>query len=129
MLEVATGAWVRPPVIGHKGSVWMVDFAPDGSTFVSAGGDGRVGLWDAATGDLVGTVTPGRPEVSVFPSYLPNGHTVLIGSADGTFYAWDIRSRRWVDFACSVARRELTGVEWTDAFPNRPYRRTCRQPM
>ncbi|HSJ44410.1 MAG TPA: hypothetical protein VK923_07000 [Euzebyales bacterium] len=88
--------------------------------FASAGGDGRVGLCDARTGEHIGTVAPGRPGVTAFPSYLPDGNTVLIAAADGAFYAWDIRPEQWVDFACSVARRNLTPVESDDAFPVGP---------
>ncbi len=37
----------------------------------------------------------------------------------------DTRPERWVEVACAIAGRNLTEVEWSDAFGDRPYRETC----
>jgi hypothetical protein len=37
----------------------------------------------------------------------------------------DTRPEHWVEVACEIAGRNLTEVEWSDAFGDRPYRETC----
>ena len=40
----------RATLKGHEGPVYAVAFTPDAKTLVSAGDDGTVRLWEAATG-------------------------------------------------------------------------------
>jgi hypothetical protein len=61
----------------------------------------------------------------VAPEYLPDGHTVLISSFDGTVATWNTDPKSWAAFACSTAGRNLTPDEWTNAFGTRPYHQTC----
>ncbi len=102
-----------------------VAYAPDGSTFVSSGFDGRVNVWDGRTGEPLASVLPGRPNVRAFVEFLPDGHTVLVSTVDGVVFSWDTRLDHWVEFACQVAGRNLTEDEWRDAFNRRPYQPTC----
>ncbi len=41
----------------HKGGVTSIDFAPDGASFVSAGKDGKIHVWDSKTSELLWTTT------------------------------------------------------------------------
>ena len=59
------------------------------------------------------------------PTFLADGHTVLIASSAGGVYTLDTRLEHWIEVACAIAGRNLTEDEWSDAFDDRPYRETC----
>ena len=59
------------------------------------------------------------------PTFLADGHTVLIAAFGGAVYTMDTRPEHWVEVACAIAGRNLTEAEWSDAFGDRPYRETC----
>jgi WD40 repeat protein len=127
VLDVDTGEWLRTPVDGHEERVPSLAYSPDSTLVASGGRDGRVGLWDGRTGALLSTVLAGRPNTPVMVEFLPDGHTVLISSLDGAIYSWDTTTHHSVEYACSVAGRNLTRDEWRDAFGDRSYHRTCPQ--
>ena len=41
---------------GHDNDVYAVAYTPDGKRVVSADGDGKIKLWDATTGQELGTI-------------------------------------------------------------------------
>jgi WD40 repeat protein len=125
ILDVETGDWVRTPVDAHDLEARSLAYAPDSAILASGSADGRAGLWDDRSGALLGTVLPGRPNTPVTVEFLPDGHTLLISSADGAVYT--TRPQGWVDHACEVAGHNLTHEEWRDAFADRRYHRTCSQ--
>ena len=84
MLDVETGEWAGPPRVGHDGPILTVDYAPDGATFATGADDGAIVLWDADTGAPLNRVLPGRPtDGGMNPTFLADGHTVLIASSGG----------------------------------------------
>jgi WD domain, G-beta repeat len=123
MLDVETGTWVGPPRTAHDGRVGQVAYAPDGNTLVSGSDDGAIVLWDGRTGALLSTVATGL--AVVLPEFLPDGHTVLIASGEASVASWDTSPESWIEFACTVAGRNLTEAEWREAFDTRPYHATC----
>ena len=125
LVDVRSGRPVRPPVIGHNGSVLSVAYSADGTRIVTGGYDGRVGLWNARTGEMLGSMLPGARGTGTRPTFLPDGHAVLISAEDGTVSRWDARPARWLAFACAVAGRDLSPDEWRRALGDRPYRPTC----
>jgi WD40 repeat protein len=109
----------------HSAEALYAAYSPDGTTFVSSGLDGRVYLSDGTTGAVLASVQPAGPDVGVSAVYGPGGDTVVIVSDDGDVYEWDLGVEKWIDAACAMAGRNLDEREWSEAFPDRAYRRTC----
>jgi WD40 repeat protein len=123
VLDIESGSWLRPPeLIGDN--IVEVAYAPDGATFVGTGLGGTVSLWDGRTNTLLGTARRTQTTWAAV-EFLPDGHTVVIATPDGGVHTWDTRPSTWMEFACTVAGRNLTTDEWSDAFGDRPYRETC----
>ncbi|MFC5268120.1 BTAD domain-containing putative transcriptional regulator [Kribbella qitaiheensis] len=118
---------VRRAPAGHKDEGLFVRFSPDGSRLVSGAADGTVSLWDARTLDLLGTVatSTGAEPVAVSPSFAEGNDIVTIAAYDGQTYRWDTRLEQAIAYACTMAGRNLTPDEWTQAFADRPYEKTC----
>ena len=73
---------------GHTGSVFSVNFSPDGETLASAGYDGTICLWDVDTGQTRQTLEHTREVSSV--SFSPDGQIIASGSSDNTIRLWDV---------------------------------------
>jgi WD40 repeat protein len=123
VLDIESGRWLRPPEISGDNIV-EVAYAPDGATFVGTGLGGTVSLWDGRTNTLLATARRSQTTWAAV-EFLPDGHTVVIATLDGGVHTWDTRPSTWMEFACTVAGRNLSTDEWSDAFGNRPYRETC----
>ncbi len=80
----------RPAEI-DQGGVYSVKFSPDGRTLASAGEDGVVRLWDAATGKESRTLPAHGHEVRVV-AFSADGKTLASGSCDNTVRLWDPRT-------------------------------------
>ena len=70
---------------------------------------------------------PAGPDVHVSAVYAPGGdEVVIVVSNDGDVYEWNLGVEKWIDAASAIAGRNLDELEWREAFPDRPYRETCR---
>ena len=71
-------------------------FAPDGAVIASGGADRTVRLWDAVTGQQVGTFT-GHPETITAIVFSPDGNTLATGSGlmkkEPEVRVWDVQTR------------------------------------
>ncbi|MFI7064717.1 BTAD domain-containing putative transcriptional regulator [Kribbella sp. NPDC050124] len=125
-IDVRSGTVKRAATTEHTDQGLAVRFSSDGSRIVSGAVDGTVSLWDARTLATLGTVsvaTEGTP-TAVSPAFLTDG-TVTISSYDGKVHRWDIDPEKTIAYACTMAGRNLTADEWTQAFADRPYQKTC----
>ena len=91
--------WILPPAQSaeepklrsvfkaHAFGVSSVAYSPDGKTLASTGADGRIKLWEVATGKeqatLLVSTSPATPVV-----YSPDGKT--LASADVAVTLWDV---------------------------------------
>ena len=79
------------PQIPHSGPVNSVAFSPDGARVLSGSSDGKLKLWDAATGQLIRTFGAYSGVVHS-AAFSPDGVRLLSGNADGTLKLWDAAS-------------------------------------
>jgi WD40 repeat protein/DNA-binding SARP family transcriptional activator/energy-coupling factor transporter ATP-binding protein EcfA2 len=126
-IDTGSGAYKRAATTGHNDEGTSIRFSSDGTRIVSGAADGTVSLWDARTLDLLGTVatsTAGKP-VAVHATFTGGSEIVTIAAYDGKTYEWDTRINQTIAHACAMAGRNLTPTEWTQAFGDRPYEKTC----
>ncbi len=86
---------LRPPaqrLKGHTGVVRAVSFSPDGRWFATAGGDGRVLVWDVA-GRKVFKALPGPPTGFHGVAFRPDGKRLAaIAGGSGVVHLWEVPS-------------------------------------
>jgi len=73
----------------HKYYVATLAFSPDGSRFVSVGGDGKIMVWDASTFALLKTLTGPMDNVMAI-AFSPDGRYLALGYNTGTVTLWDL---------------------------------------
>jgi len=78
---------------GRSGAVTSIAFAPDGKLLASAGKDKSAKLWDAATGQLLRTLSGHGGEVHSV-AFSPDGKLLASGSADAMVILWDAQTGR-----------------------------------
>ena len=83
---------LRATLIGHRGAVNALVFAPVGNTLASAGEDGTVRLWSLASGRNVATFVHPSPVLSV--AFDKTGLRLIAGCRDGTVKVWSLLTGR-----------------------------------
>ncbi|CCI03622.1 hypothetical protein MICAC_4770001 [Microcystis aeruginosa PCC 9443] len=71
----------------HDGSVWSVNFSPDGKTLVSGSVDKTIKLWNVETGKEIRTLK-GHDGYVWSVNFSPDGKTLVSGSGDKTIKLW-----------------------------------------
>ncbi len=94
-----------------QGAVDAHVWARDGSSVWSLGDDG-VHHWDLTRSHALGRTGDGDP--------------VLFRTGDAVFAVGDRSTEPWIDYACALAGRPLTPVEWREHVGDRRYAPTCR---
>ncbi|HEX6811152.1 MAG TPA: protein kinase [Planctomycetota bacterium] len=75
----------------HEGQITSVRWAPDGKRVATTGFDGKVLLWDAATGALTSTCTVAGKDGKVWvvgAVFVGNGERLVAASTDRTLRLW-----------------------------------------
>jgi WD40 repeat protein len=86
------------------GGALAVAFSPNGSTAATAGADGRVTLWNPATGAALDTFA-GHAGAANGIAFSPDGRTLYASSLDGTVLAWAVDQPRRFGVRFDVPRQ------------------------
>ncbi|MDP9233503.1 MAG: AAA family ATPase [Actinomycetota bacterium] len=130
--DASTGKPILPPIKTSEADADSVNWSPDGTRIVTANGDGTVRIYDAKTGQQIGASlqprTQGAASASLTGPYAifsADGRTIAVTDATGRVWLYPATSAGWEAYACRLANRNLTRVEWTNFVPGFPYRSIC----
>jgi WD40 repeat protein len=96
---------------GHADAVRGVAFVQRGRAIVSAGRDGRILLWDAATHRRRGTFASADVAFTAL-AVSPDERTLAAGSDDGRIRLWDVASHRRLG-TLTGGRRDILSVAFS----------------
>jgi WD40 repeat protein/DNA-binding SARP family transcriptional activator/KaiC/GvpD/RAD55 family RecA-like ATPase len=118
------GSWTRAWTANviTNAPTGLISFSPDGQLLSTTGGDGKLLLFDATTGEEIGTPLTTTAAAAAFA---PDGNSLLIMDGATGVRRWDVDPRSWVRRACSIAGRDLTSDEWQRYLPGRPHLTVC----
>lgn len=88
-ITIEEGVELRGPVVGHSSPPVSLAFSADGSLLASGGKDGRVILWQVATGAVERLMEAHASQVGTV-AFLPGGERLLSSSMDGAQVVWDL---------------------------------------
>jgi serine/threonine protein kinase len=74
---------------GHEKSVLSVAITPDGKTIASSGDNGKIRLWNLATGKLISSLNTYSQQVNAVV-ISPDGKILVSGSDDSTIKIWNL---------------------------------------
>jgi WD40 repeat protein len=78
--------------VGHGGRIEVVGFSPDGKRALTGGPDGRVIVWDVASGESLLTLKPSEDSGIHAAAFSPDGSHIAIGNYAGKTSLWDASS-------------------------------------
>jgi len=90
--DIATGA--EEQTLKHAAPVLAVCLVSEGRTAITASNE-LVRTWDVATGSETGPALS-HPSVVRSATVNPGGHTLVVGTEDGTVHLWDLARREVV---------------------------------
>jgi WD40 repeat protein len=111
ILDLASGRQRRR--FPDTGRITWLAFSPDGRWLAAACADGRIRLWDTATGGA-GPVLEGHTDFAYCLAFRPGGRELVSGSADHTVCQWDVGTGRRL----RVRRGHSQAVSWVTYSPD-----------
>ena len=114
-----TRAWTANEVTSDQ--TGFISFSPDGQ-LVSVDGGGKLLLFNAATGEAIGTPLT---TTDLGSGFAPDGRSVLVMDGSAGAHRIDIDPQSWVRRACDIAGRDLTADEWQRYLPDQPRMPVC----
>jgi WD40 repeat protein len=75
---------------GHVGTVWSVNFSPDGKKLATSGEDHTIKIWDIEKGVLLHSL-PGHRLNIWKVRFTPDGNKVVSSSFDDLIRIWDVK--------------------------------------
>ena len=103
-------------LIGHTGTIQGLAFSRDGATLATAGDDGIVRLWDAATGSQLLTLMGQFQGLTDSVSFSSDGTRLASAGADGIVRIWALDERELLDIADERVTRVLNTDECAQFF-------------
>ena len=97
---------------GHQGTVYSVDYAPDGTRVASAGSDETVKVWDVASGVELLTLIGHEDDVASV-KFSPDGSRILSGSLDTTARLWDAETGELLQTFTGAHSQTIVGVAFS----------------
>ncbi len=88
---------------GHDGEVFGCAFSPDNASVLSAGWDGHLRYWNAATGTEMAALAANAKALSAC-AFTPDGRRWVAGSMEGLLSFWDLETHECVDMFVAHTR-------------------------
>jgi WD40 repeat protein len=105
-----------------------VAWSPDGTTLALTDESNTLRLFDVATRREIGPPfqlgTAGQND-NPYAGFTADGKDVVVSNDTGRTWVVPVTLQAWEAAACRVANRNLTGAEWKEFLPGRPYRQFC----
>jgi WD40 repeat protein len=92
ILDAQTGQAAIPPIHGHNGSVFTVDFSPNGDRFVSASWDKTAMIWEMNWPNPRPVLTLEHQTQVYTAAYSADGRHIVTGQGNGFVSLWDANS-------------------------------------
>ena len=112
-------------------------FSHDGTMLAYLSGDGAIVLWNVATRQMIGQpLTFDEPNNAMHEveneatgiAFSPDDNTLVsVDNINKTIIEWDLNPRSLISKTCQRVGRNFTQAEWSQYFPDEPYRVTCPQ--
>jgi WD40 repeat protein len=122
-LDPATMEWVSRPSAAEAGLAGDSTVWSDDGSLVASVSEGHLSYWDGRRGDRLGTATV--DEADGGPAFSKDNKRLLFAGFHGSVRTWDLDPTSWTKAACRLAGRAMTGQEWHNYLPDRPFQRVC----
>ena len=100
---------IRHSLRGHESMILRIALSPDGSIIASSSKDGKVLLWDAASGRLLHTFNHNLSVNCL--SWSPNGN--VLASATDRIHLWDLNTGEKIGSLIDNRPSHISDISWS----------------